>query len=180
MHVPKKKKEKSAFVVNLQLSLERQEIVFAGFFPTQTSGFLFFTNYDEVLVFLSLFDFSNTTPAIEAPQNKLTKPVCNNLWPPLWNTQRQHLKQRIYQMAATNSQVAKCSLGDSRISAAGFLSGPEEWACSLSNWITGLFLISKGCEPSRGLAWWNQSGSWSRGEKNNKSFSKVSWHGTSS
>lgn len=61
-------------------------------------------------------------------------------------------KQRIYQMAATNSQVAKRSLGDSGISAAGFLSGPEESGCSLSNWITGLFLISKGCELSRGLA----------------------------
>lgn len=55
-------------------------------------------------------------------------------------------------MAATNSQVAKRSPGDSGISAAGFLSGPEESGYSLSNWITGLFLISKGCELSRGLA----------------------------
>lgn len=78
-------------------------------------------------------------------------------------------------MAATNSQVARLSVGDSGISTTGFLSGPEESDCSLSNWITGLFLISKGCELSRGLAWWNQSGSWNRREKNNKSFTKVSW-----
>lgn len=51
---------------------------------------------------------------------------------------------RIYQMAATNGQVAKRSLADSGISAAGFLSGPEESACSLSNWITGLFPHFKG------------------------------------
>lgn len=55
-------------------------------------------------------------------------------------------------MAATNTQVARRSLGDSGISAAGFLSGPKELRGSLSNWITGLFLISKGCELSRGLA----------------------------
>lgn len=73
-------------------------------------------------------------------------------------------------MAATNSQVAKRSLGDSGISAAGFLSGPEESGCSLSNWITGLFLISKGCELSRGLAWWNQSGSWNRREEKQQEF----------
>lgn len=47
-------------------------------------------------------------------------------------------------MAATNGQVAKRSLADSGISAAGFLSGPEESACSLSNWITGLFPHFKG------------------------------------
>lgn len=77
-------------------------------------------------------------------------------------------------MAATNSQVAKRSRGDSGISATGFLSGPKELGCSLSNWITDLFLISKGCEPSRGLAWWNQSGSWNRRRENNKSFFRKS------
>lgn len=55
-------------------------------------------------------------------------------------------------MAATNSQVAETLPGDSGIRAAGFLSGPEESACSLSSWITGLFLLSKGCELTRGLA----------------------------
>lgn len=55
-------------------------------------------------------------------------------------------------MAATNIQVAKRSPGDSGISAAGFLSGPKESSCSSSKWITGLFLISKGCELSRGPA----------------------------
>lgn len=55
-------------------------------------------------------------------------------------------------MAATNSQVAKRSPGDSGISAAGFLSGTKELRGSSSNWITGLFLISKGCELSRGPA----------------------------
>lgn len=55
-------------------------------------------------------------------------------------------------MAARSRQVGQPSAADSQISVAGFLSGPEESGHSLSNWITGLLLISKGCELSRGLA----------------------------
>lgn len=55
-------------------------------------------------------------------------------------------------MAARSCQVAERPPADSQISVAGFLSGPEESGRSLSNWITGLLLISKGCELSRGLA----------------------------
>lgn len=61
-------------------------------------------------------------------------------------------KQRINQTAARSCQVGQPSAADSQISVAGFLSGPEESGHSLSNWITGLLLISKGCELSRGLA----------------------------
>lgn len=61
-------------------------------------------------------------------------------------------KQRINQTAARGCQVGQPSAADSQISVAGFLSGPEESGHSLSNWITGLLLISKGCELSRGLA----------------------------
>ena len=143
--------------------------------------FSFFVFFVLFWVFLHLlFDFSNTTLAIQALQCNLQH-QCATLCDPLCKIPHSTvLKQRIYQMAAKNSQVAKRSLGDSGISAAGFLSGPEESGCSLSNWITGPFLISKGCELSRGLAWWNQSGSWNRREKNNKSFLKVPWHRPSS
>lgn len=170
-------------MVNLQLSPERQLIIFETLYFRRPV--VFYSSAAKLLrvlvfFFLLLLDFfQHDTAYINAAQ-QLTKPEYNNLWPPLWYTQQQHFKQRIYQMAATNSQVAKRSRGDSGISAAGFLSGPEETGCSLGNWITGLFLISKGCELSRGLAWWNQSGSWNSREKNNKSFSKVSWHRPSS
>lgn len=67
-------------------------------------------------------------------------------------TSVQSRKQSINQRAARSCQVGQPSAAASQISVAGFLSGPEESGHSLSNWITGLLLISKGCELSRGLA----------------------------
>ncbi len=113
----------SVFMVNLQLSPERQLIIFKTLYFRRPV--VFYSSAAKLLrvlvfFFLLLDFFQHDTAYINAAQ-QLTKPEYNNLWPPLWYTQQQHFKQRIYQMAATNSQVAKRSRGDSGISAAGFL-----------------------------------------------------------